>query len=195
MYESTTAVSTRRSRPDPAGSLGSTPAEREFFVRGRLAPPDFGTPAPLPCHDCGVRTPRADLLFSEHGRVCLECHGEHEVARVDLSPWRDAAPILAMIAGLVTVAVILPQVARIVLSLGPTGAIAWVVMNVLPASFGVFLVIAALRLLRDAWTNPLDEEVPFVEGLLRTGAAGLAVVASVVGTVAFPILALWPFLL
>lgn len=189
---------TTAARPRPPTSLldrnlAVTPEEIDFFA-GSMAPVDLRAAAPMACADCGERTPCTDLLFSERGRVCIDCHGEDEVAGVDLSPWRHAAPVLAMAAGLVAVAVTLPQVAQIVLKLGPTGAIAWAVMNLLPASFGVFLVIAASRLLRDALTNPLDEDVPFVDWLLRAGSSGLAVLATATCTLAFPVMALWPFL-
>ncbi|MEM6925901.1 MAG: hypothetical protein AAF602_03145 [Myxococcota bacterium] len=190
---SQSVVPPRPAHEERAPDLADTPEEVDFFV-GRMAPIDLEAGAPLHCADCGERTPRTDLLFSERGQVCLDCHGEDEIAGVDLTPWRHVTPILAMIAGLVFVAVSLPQVARIVLSLGPTGAIAWAVMNLLPASFGVFLVIAALRMLRDALTNPLAEEVSMVDQVLRSGTSGLAVVASVACTLAFPVMALWPFL-
>lgn len=151
--------------------------------------PDVGV-----CIDCGEPTPGLDLLFSERGRVCIDCHGEAEVAHVDLSPWHHAVPTLAMIGTLTALAVGLPQIAQLVVYFGPTGALAWAVMNLLPATLGGFLTIAALRLLRDAWTNPLDEDLPFAAWVLRLSTSALAVVASAVSTVVFPIMALWPFL-
>ncbi|MEN0065892.1 MAG: hypothetical protein AAGA48_27375 [Myxococcota bacterium] len=174
-------------------ALAATPDELDFFFAGRFAPVDIEHAEPMRCADCGHITPSVDLLFTERGSVCLSCHGENEVAYVDLSPWRHAVPTLLMIVGLAFVAVTLPQVAQIVLSLGPTGAIAWAVMNLLPASFGVFLVIAAMRLLRDAWTNPLDEELPRWASALRMAMGMGALLASALCTLAFPVMALWPF--
>ncbi len=179
---------------EATGDLASTPEERDFFG-GSMAPIDLTSAEPMACASCGHQTPRTDLLFSERGRVCLDCHGEEEVSGVDLSPWQHTIPVLAMVSGLAFVTVTLPQVALFVLSRGPTGAIAWAVMNLLPASFGVFLVISALRVFRDAVSHPLDdEEVAWVDRVLRAGSAGLAVLASVSCTLAFPIMALWPFL-
>ena len=191
MRQTTTAVLPVKV-PEARAPLATTPEELDFFG-GRLAPIDLDAAEPMHCADCGERTPNTDLMFSERGRVCIDCHREDEVADVNLGPWSQAWPILAMIGGLVAIAITLPQVARIVLGLGPTGAIAWMVMNLLPATMGAFLAIAALRIFRDALTNPLDEELPFWERVLRTGTGGLALLASLACTLAFPIMALWPF--
>lgn len=175
----------------PSDSLMATPEEREFFEERTLAPPPTG---PQICIVCGELTPHRDLLLDEEGGVCIDCHRENEVAHVDLSPWRHAVPVLVMVGGLVGVAVTLPQVGAHILGLGPTGAIGWALINMLPATLGVFLSVAALRLLRDAWFNPLDEDLPLLDWLLRMGSSGLATIASLACTMAFPAMALWPFL-